>query len=209
MDESKLMLQLAELPDTELIRRHLKEEGPEYILILLKRYEKHIAITVRRVLKAHRISENRAMEDIFQEVFIAASEDETIGNGEEFCLWITRVTHTVAQREARKISREDRRRNSPDIDVPLVDLMPDPNPGPEERAISDQLLDAIEEFMETLPGRRKKIFGMRYSYGYKADEIARKIGTSKGVIDVTLNRLRSKFESFCRRKGIALKDLAP
>ena len=164
------MEQLDRLSDTELIVKYIQEREPEYIRRFLENHINHINNGIMKVLKGYDITVDRAKEirnDIFHDVFVEVLG--TLGTEPGFDQWLSGIVHRVALREARKISRiisQTGNYNQQNLIKRIPAYGSNKNP-----ILSDELLDAIEQFKESLSKRSKKhsdIFGMYYQDVFSA-----------------------------------------
>lgn len=197
------MDQLSKLSDHEIVIKYLQEKDLGYLGLLLNRHKTNINMTIMRVLKGYGIFGDRAKdawEDIFQNIFIKAIEEKTLGTEEEFGIWIRRIAHNEARKKVREIITNDNKTvsiNNEEENLKEIIAVPDPEP-----IIPDTWLEHIEQFKEILGKKHSDIFRMYYFDGYTANEIAKKYNTTESSIRVTLNRLTKRFTTFLRGKGL-------
>ena len=74
-----------------------------------------------------------------------------------------------------------------------------------EQAFSRQeLIRAIDDFLDTLPQNKRSIFICRYWYTDSVSDIARQHGMKDGAVSMTLNRLRAKLRDYLLERGFEL-----
>lgn len=77
---------------------------------------------------------------------------------------------------------------------------------PEKSSVEDTyegkaLLAKIEDFLKLEPARERRIFILRYWYGCRLSEIAKRYGARKNTISVILNRTRKRLREHLEREG--------
>lgn len=74
----------------------------------------------------------------------------------------------------------------------------------EEALEAKELQAAIDKFLETLKPLHRKMFLLRYWLCCEPDEIAERLGTTKGSVAVTLTAVRKKLKAYLQRRGYDL-----
>lgn len=64
-----------------------------------------------------------------------------------------------------------------------------------------ELAQVINDFLDTLPKKKYRIFLCRYWYAYSIPEIAEKFKITEGNVSVTLNRIRAKLKKFLEERS--------
>ncbi len=64
-----------------------------------------------------------------------------------------------------------------------------------------ELVDAINDFLDTLSPQKRNIFICRYWYSDSISFIAKRYEMTESNVSVTLNRLRSKLKKFLLERG--------
>ena len=59
----------------------------------------------------------------------------------------------------------------------------------------------INEYLHTLPEKKRKIFVARYYYDADPAEIATKLGIPEGTVNSTLNRVKNGLGKFLQKEG--------
>lgn len=72
--------------------------------------------------------------------------------------------------------------------------------GPEE-----YIGDIVEEIIAGLSLRERQLFTLRFLYGMDSRETARRLGMSRGGVDVAVLRLRRKLKGLLERQGIQVE----
>ena len=65
-----------------------------------------------------------------------------------------------------------------------------------------ELSIALDEFLETLPEKKRKILVLRYWYTESVQDIAVELHMSESNVSATLNRLRKKLRSYLTERGL-------
>jgi RNA polymerase sigma-70 factor (ECF subfamily) len=121
-------------------------------------------------------------EDITSETFVRAwmrigsIRMETLRG---YLLKIARNVFLTKQRKARR-------------DTQLVDIYPDPSPGPESMAQAHITLADVKSFLQTLPECDRSAFVLRVQYDLSYGEIARVLEVSEVAARVKVHRTRKK-----------------
>ena len=83
----------------------------------------------------------------------------------------------------------------------LSECLPD---GSRRESDTDELKNAINSFLESLPKQTRIIFMRRYWYLSSISEISKDMGMTEGAIKVLLHRTRKKFKAHLEKEGICL-----
>lgn len=67
-----------------------------------------------------------------------------------------------------------------------------------------ELVEAINDFLASLPETRRSIFLCRYWYMDSVGEIAQRFGMTENYVSVTLSRLRAKLQKYLAERGFQL-----
>lgn len=67
-----------------------------------------------------------------------------------------------------------------------------------------ELVKAIDDFLDTLPADKRDIIVCRYWYTDSISDIANRHDMSEGSVSMTLNRLRAKLHSYLSERGFEL-----
>lgn len=71
----------------------------------------------------------------------------------------------------------------------------------EQEIDKKELVDAINDFLDTLSAQKRNIFICRYWYSDSISFIAKRYEMTESNVSVTLNRLRSKLKKFLLERG--------
>lgn len=64
-----------------------------------------------------------------------------------------------------------------------------------------ELIDAVRDFLRTLPEHKRDLFLLRYWYCLSVSEAAKRVGISENNAAVTLQRTRNKILKYLRKRG--------
>lgn len=67
-----------------------------------------------------------------------------------------------------------------------------------------ELVRDINNFLGSIPQKKRALFLCRYWYAFQIPEIAEKFGMSEGNVSVTLNRIRNKLKDYLNERGYVL-----
>ncbi len=143
--------------------------SPELERVLLR-----CAETVRRVGRRHGLSPGD-VDEVFQEVRIrlwkALASGERIGAAPASYVYRTAQSAAVDLIRRRRVKRED----TIDVTRPSGEAVLGTNPGPDEAAEREEVLQALERAVGELTESRRPVVRM-YLAGYRVDEIADVVG---------------------------------
>jgi RNA polymerase sigma-70 factor (ECF subfamily) len=144
----------------------------------------HLRPNLCRILGGFGIPAHEA-DDILQEVFLAAITKWTsIQNKEAWMVGALRNRCAAYWRRRRTDVLEA-------VDEAILDLLSQPQPAPQERAL---LVWDLENAFETLPPRHRAVLWLRFGLGLSSDEVAGQLGYSpasiRKLIARSLDRLR-------------------
>lgn len=71
----------------------------------------------------------------------------------------------------------------------------------EDELYDKEIIEAINNFIDTLPKNKRDMFILRYWYAYTTKEIAKKLNISEGTICVTISRTREKLKEYLTIRG--------
>jgi RNA polymerase sigma-70 factor (ECF subfamily) len=161
--------------------------APEGADALRKIFEEHHRLVFNA---AYRITGNAMdAEDVLQTVFLRLMRRDA---GAHLGEHPARYLHLSAVNGALDLMRQRRSARSSSLDEPDADAPVDPSPDQEERERGRELRTRLREALAKLTPMASQAFVLRYFEGYGNTEIARILGTSRGVIAVVLHRARAR-----------------
>jgi RNA polymerase sigma-70 factor (ECF subfamily) len=133
-------------------------------------------------------------EDVVQEVFVKAFYRISSFHGNSaFYTWLYRVAVNAATDYRKKWRR---RKGLSLEDSPTgPDGLMDEGPRPERFAHGRELGDRLEDAMEKLPDKYRKILVLREYEGLSYEEIGRVLGLRKGTVESRLFRARERLKN--------------
>ena len=141
-------------------------------------------------------------EDAMQEAFISAYKAIKRFRGGSFKSWLMRIVTNSCYDELRR--RKRRPQSSLDEltdEYGDFDFMATDNPGPEKSQTGQELMQAIEECLQSLPDDQRIAAVLRDVEGYEYKEIADIMSTSLGTVKSRLYRARNSLQECLQRFG--------
>jgi RNA polymerase sigma factor (sigma-70 family) len=132
-------------------------------------------------------------EDVLQSVFVKVLQR---GLTPEVRQQPARYLHRAAVNASLNVLRSTKRRRL--VDGLDVHQIPEGRADERER---DERHERLTEAMARLTPRALEILMLRYQHGYTDVQIAKLLGTSRGVIAVTLYRIRARLRTLLRSTG--------
>jgi RNA polymerase sigma factor (sigma-70 family) len=141
---------------------------------------------LRNFIRKH-VSDQSEVEDIVQEVFYEfVAAYRMMEPVEQVSAWLFRVARNRIIDRFRAKQR-DTLRNPPDAlteegEVPLEDLLPSPEAGPDAAYVRSVLLEEIDAALEELPEEQREVFVGHELLGYSFKELAEQTGVSVNTL---------------------------
>lgn len=88
--------------------------------------------------------------------------------------------------------------------TPLADLIPDPNPPPEELVERSEIRAAVDRALAQLPARQRDVFIAREEDGLSWDEVASKVGISPRTAQNDYQKAQKRLQSLLQEEGLPL-----
>lgn len=112
------------------------------------------------------------------------------------------ISRNLALDRYRRRSRQKRGGGETELALDeLSDCIPDRG-GVEQKIEEQELAQAIDAFLSTLPATDRKIFVSRYWFVAPVKEIADRLNCSQGKVKMTLYRLRGRLHSYLQEEGL-------
>lgn len=179
--------------DAALVERAQWGEGVAFELLVVK-YQRRVAATVRRLVHDDRITEELTQE-VFLSVFVALPSFRPDG---DFAAWL----FTIARNAARSYLRSAQNRQD-DRPVQILDDSGDlarfgHAPSPEEEAMAQQLFERIDAEVAALPSVQRRALLMREIDGLDYKTIATALEQPVNTIKSHIYRARETIASRAR-----------
>ena len=177
--------------DSALVARAQQGEMVAFEVLVVK-YQRRVAATVRRLVRDDRITEELTQE-VFLSVFLALTTFRPDG---DFAAWL----FTIARNTARSYLRSAQNRQD-DRPVQLLEEIGDSDrfgvaPSPEEEAMAHQLFERIDAEVAALPDVQRRALLMREIDGLDYKAIAAALGQPVNTVKSHIFRAR---EALARR----------
>lgn len=185
--------QLAGGIDAALVARAQQGEMVAFEVLVVK-YQRRVAATIRRVVREDRIAEELTQE-VFVSVFLALATFRPDG---DFAAWL----FTIARNAARSYLRSGQNRQD-DRPVQLPDEVGDNArfgvaPSPEEEAMAHELFERIDAEIAALPDVQRRALLMREIDGLDYKAIAAALGQPVNSVKSHIFRAREAIASRAR-----------
>ena len=72
------------------------------------------------------------------------------------------------------------------------------------RPIYEQVRDGLRRALEGLSGEERRLFTLRFLYGWPPAEIGARLGLSRAAVDKRVSRLRGKLKKLLALQGITM-----
>jgi len=162
---------------------------------LVRRYQVQAVRAAYLIVRDHEMA-----EDIVQSAFLRAYE--RIGQfdaGRSFGPWFLRsVVNDAVKAAARRRRQVPLETSSEREDVPLADLLADPNPGPADLAEAAETRQAIWAALEQLPPTQQAAIVLRYYLGLSEAEMASELACPPGTVKWRLHAARKRLRGLLR-----------
>jgi RNA polymerase sigma factor (sigma-70 family) len=188
------------MKNAESLERMVLEQD-QRISDVVKRAQSRLRNFIRR-----RVPDPRDAEDILQDVFYELVEaNRLLMPIEHVTGWLFRV----ARNRITDLFRKKRPENFSDTAVangddellPLEDLLPSPEAGPEALYARNLLLDALESAVDELPEEQRKVFVAHELEGRSFKDMAAETGVSVNTLlarkRYAVLHLRERLQSIC------------
>jgi RNA polymerase sigma-70 factor, ECF subfamily len=185
--------QLAGGIDAALVARAQQGETVAFEVLVVK-YQRRVAATIRRVVREDRIAEELTQE-VFLSVFVTLPSFRPDG---DFAAWL----FTIARNAARSYLRSAQNRQD-DRPIQLLDEAGDNDkfgvaPSPEEEAMAHQLFERIDAEVAALPEVQRRALLMREIDGLDYKAIAAALEQPVNTVKSHIFRAREAIASRAR-----------
>ena len=121
-----------------------------------------------------------------------------------FKAFIGRITRNISFNLYKKASANKRGNRQIVLILDELDECVSQENDPITEVEKNELLKAINMFLEQLPQEKRIIFIRRYWYSDSVTEIAKRCGISENSVSVSLNRLRKRLHNYLTERGFEL-----
>ena len=180
---------MSPISDLELVEKFQQGDEASFNEVV-KRYQEKIYWVARRI-----VGEHESADDIAQEVFIKAYSALIDFRGESAVYtWLYRVAvnlslNCIRRRKIRKFFRID----------DFFDLEADEDENPDTIFESIEHNKLLDEAIERLPEKQKKVFVLRYQEGLSYEEISQILKTSVGGLKANYFHAIKKIGEYINR----------
>lgn len=159
---------------------------------------------VRAARTAYLIVRDGALaEDIVQDAFVRVSEHiDQFDALRPFGPWFLRIVANGAVKLATERERYASLETEMSEGIPLIDLLADPSPGPQELAERAEIRQAIVAAIEKLSPAQRSAIVLRYYLGLNETEMADTLARPPGTIKSRLNAARQRLRKLLRPLGL-------
>ena len=148
--------------------------------------------TVYRLLGNHQDA-----ADCFQETFLSALD---VARRQPVRSWPSLLTCLATARALDRMRRR-MRDGARSADVAELKSVASPEPGPDQRAETAELVRMFRELVVRLPDRQAEVFCLRYGSEMSYREIAREMGLKTSDVGVLLHRARGRLRELMEAAG--------
>ncbi len=166
-----------------LTKRWAMAEQDQRISEAIEREQSRLRNFIRR-----RVADRDDAEDVLQDVFYELVEAYRLMKPvEQVTAWLFRVARNRIIDLFRKKSREALREEPPAVTedgetLPLEELLPSPEAGPDAAYARSVLLEELEAALDELPDELREVFIAQELMGYSFKEIAEQTGVSVNTL---------------------------
>lgn len=189
-------------PRTLTIRQFLG--GDEAAFESIYRDEsKRLARFIRRYVR----SADQA-EDLFQEIWIRVwTKRDQLRDPDRFTSWLYRIARNGIMEAMRKKGQGIQIQvmdNPPgdELSEDRIALVPDPGPGPLQRAVASEWIGAIDRELDKLDPQAKEIMALRFGAGMSLREISEILEAPLGTVCTKVSRSLKALKASLERKGM-------
>ena len=144
-------------------------------------------------------------EDAVQDALLSAYKHRGQFRGQaRMSTWLTTIVINSARMQLRRRPRHalvPLEEHDPEREVlPLVELLPDHGPSPEEQCRRSDLTENIMQLAQQLSPPLLKAFQLRHLDGLTISEMTDVLGVAEGTVKARIARARAKLRSLTRKK---------
>lgn len=163
------------------------------------KYGGYCSSIARNILK-NREDAEECVNDTYLKVWNVVPPERPV----MFKAFLGRITRNISFNLYKKMNAD--KRGSGQIALVLDELAECVSDGndPYRKIERDELLTAVNSFLETVQQEKRIMFVRRYWYSDSVADIAKRCGVSENRVSVNLNRLRKKMLSYLIERGFEL-----
>lgn len=178
------------MTDSEILGL-LKERDERAVSEMERKYSVYLRAVARNVLGDDRDAEE-CVNDALMNVWERSGESTPL----KLKQYLARTTRNVAINRFKEKTRQ--KRHAPEGEVEADDTVPAAGGDPLDRLTLTAL---INEYLHTLPEKKRKIFVARYYFDAQPAEIAAKLGIPEGTVNSTISRVKDGLGKFLKKEG--------
>lgn len=183
------------MEDAEIIKL-FKERDETAISALSQKYGGLCISLCKNILR-----DTRDAEECLNEALLKAWEAIPLNPPVYLSAYIAKIAKNTALNKYKLQHREKRSAAEPDAAFEELEGFVFTEKSVEEEAERNEILAAINGFLEKLPRKKRMIFVRRYWYCDSVANIAAFAGISENNASVTLNRTRSALKKHLQKRG--------
>jgi len=194
-------------PGDEELMQKIKGGDMQAFDLLVNRWEHRVFNLIHKI-----IGDVETSKDIRQEVLLRVYQSaKRYRANSHFKPWLYRVAVNSSISELRKLKRRRTLpltmtyRHNNGEEQPLENVLPDPNPQPDEMVQREEMAEYIQDALQRLPDEQRVVVVLRHYEGLKFHQIASilncPLGTVKSRMRHGLERLRTMLKDTCWEGG--------
>lgn len=183
------------MEDNQMIER-LWERDETALSAVFEKYGRYCSTIARNI-----ICNEQSVEEIVQDTLLKLWEAIPPNRPDNLQAFVGRITRNVALNTVKALDAQKRGGGET---VLALDDMRNVSTGNivENLAEQHEVLDAVNDFLRSLPSRKRKILVLKYWHCYRASDISQIVGMSEANVSNILRRQRKKLIEYLRKRGI-------
>lgn len=182
--------------EEDAILNSLYEREESAIAQLAQTFGPYCASIARNIL-----SNDQDVEEILNDTWLRAWNSIPPAKPAHLKLYVSRITRNLSFDRFRSQSRE--KRGSGEAALALDELSECIGSGsPEQTLEAEELRNALNFFLSTLPQRDRQIFLFRYFHLLPAETIAKRVSIRPDHVRTILSRTRKKLRQYLLKEGL-------
>lgn len=180
------------LTDSEILGL-LRERDERAISEMERKYSTYLHTIAYNVL-GNDLDAEECVNDAFMNVWEHSGESTPL----KLKQYLAAAARNIAINRFKEKTRQKRRAPEGEVDADEETIPAAGGGDPLDRLTLTAL---INEYLHTLPEKKRKIFVARYYYDADPAEIATKLGIPEGTVNSTLNRVKNGLGKFLQKEG--------